>query len=461
MALDALRATPLFALLPQDNLARLGAMCEHAHLAPGELLIREGDPGDAMYVIVSGELAVTKQSGGTEVQLSRVGPGSIQGEMSVIEGRPRSASVRAVSDVEVLKIPREALLEVFSAAPESALSILQTFVNRLRSQESLLREREKLAGLGQLAAGLAHELNNPAAAIRRSVSSLEERIADRDTLRPPQRLTALTPAAAAPILGALERSDRIEELADVVGDSGLAASLVDAGWTPDQLSEAFSGLSADEAQQAAAWLAQTSSVHALLDEVKMAADRISEIVGAVKSYAYLDQAPVQRIDVRTGLNNTLVILQHKLREGIDVLRDYAADLPEIEAYGSELNQVWTNIIDNAIQAMDGRGALEVRAERTDDDGVRVTICDNGPGIPPQAIPHLFEPFFTTKPPGVGTGLGLHISHNVVQRHGGRIEVESQPGQTCFIVTLPPTLPPAPPTDDTTPADRATEPPPVG
>jgi signal transduction histidine kinase len=181
----------------------------------------------------------------------------------------------------------------------------------------------------------------------------------------------------------------------------------------------------------------------------------------VKSYAYLDQAPVQRIDVRTGLNNTLVILQHKLREGIDVLRDYAADLPEIEAYGSELNQVWTNIIDNAIQAMDGRGALEVRAERTDDDGVRVTICDNGPGIPPQAIPHLFEPFFTTKPPGVGTGLGLHISHNVVQRHGGRIEVESQPGQTCFIVTLPPTLPPAPPTDDTTPADRATEPPPVG
>jgi signal transduction histidine kinase len=452
-ALDALRATPLFAQLPEADLERLGAMCEAGHLVPGELLIREGDPGDAMYAIVSGELAVTKQSGGSEVQLARVGSGTIQGEMSAIEGRPRSASVRAVSEVDVLKIPREALLEVFSVAPESALSILQTVLNRLRSQESLLREREKLAGLGQLAAGLAHELNNPAAAIRRSVSSLEERIAARDALRPPQRLTELTPAQDAPSLGALERSDRIEELADVVGDSGLSASLVDAGWTPDQLSEAFSGLAADEAQQAAAWLAQTSSVHALLDEVKTAADRISEIVGAVKSYAYLDQAPVQRIDVRTGLNNTLVILQHKLRQGVDVLRDYAADLPEIEAYGSELNQVWTNIIDNAIDAMGGRGALEVRAERTDDAGVQVTICDNGPGIPQSALPHLFEPFYTTKPPGVGTGLGLHISHTVVTRHGGRIEVQSRPGETCFIVTLPPTPPPAPPQDDAAATDR--------
>ncbi len=144
--------------------------------------------------------------------------------------------------------------------------------------------------------------------------------------------------------------------------------------------------------------------------------------------------------MRKGLDDTLVILGHKLKGGVDVMRDYAADLPEIDAFGSELNQVWTNIIDNAVQAMDGRGALEVRAEPTEEEGVRVTICDNGPGIPSSAQPHLFEPFFTTKEPGVGTGLGLHISHNVVTRHGGDIELETRPGRTCFVITLPPHLP---------------------
>jgi signal transduction histidine kinase len=373
--------------------------------------------------------------------------------MSAIEGRPRSASVRAITQVEVLRIPRDALLRVFAAAPESAFAILRVVLNRLRSTQSLLQEREKLAGLGTLAAGLAHELNNPAAAIRRSVSSLQVAIAARDELRPPSSVTELSPADPSPSLGALDRSDRIEELTEIVEDSGLAASLVDAGWTPQQLSDAFTGLDATQAAASAAWLAQTNTITSLLEEVKTAADRISEIVGAVKSYAYLDQAPVQRIDVRKGLDDTLVILGHKLKGGVDVMRDYAKDLPEIDAYGSELNQVWTNVIDNAVQAMDGRGALEVRAEPTEEGGVQVTICDNGPGIPDSAKTHLFEPFFTTKEPGVGTGLGLHISHNVVIRHGGDIIVESKPGRTCFIVTLPPHLPAAPSTQDQTPADR--------
>jgi len=210
VTLETLRATPLFATLPPADLARLANLSEPQHLRPGELLIREGDPGDAMYVIVSGELEVTKQSGGTDVQLAKVGAGTLQGEMSAIEGRPRSASVRALADVEVLRIPRDALLRVFAVTPEAAFSILQTVLNRLRSTESLLREREKLAGLGQLAAGLAHELNNPAAAIRRSVSSLEEAVHARDMLHPPRQITDLVPAAPAERLGPLERSDRIE-----------------------------------------------------------------------------------------------------------------------------------------------------------------------------------------------------------------------------------------------------------
>jgi signal transduction histidine kinase len=453
MAADALRTAPLFAHLPPDDLARLADMAEPMSLAPGDLLIREGDPGDAMYVVISGELDVTKRSGGVDVQLAREGAGSIQGEMSAIEGRPRSASVRAITQVDVLRIPREALLTVFAAEPEAAFAILRFVFGRLRSTESLLREREKLAGLGTLAAGLAHELNNPAAAIRRSVSALAEAIRARDAVRPPERITELMPADPGPKLGALDRSDRIEELADVVGDSGLAASLVDAGWTPDQLASAFAGLSPRDAADAAAWLAQTNTLHELLGEVRTAADRISEIVGAVKSYAYLDQAPVQRIDVREGLNNTLVILQHKLKGGIDVMRDYGPDLPEIEAYGSELNQVWTNIIDNSVDAMGGEGELDVRVDRTDVGGVRVTICDNGKGIPDAVLPRLFEPFYTTKPPGMGTGLGLHISHNIVTRHGGDIAVRSRPGETCFEVVLPPHLPARPSTQDQEPADR--------
>jgi signal transduction histidine kinase len=160
----------------------------------------------------------------------------------------------------------------------------------------------------------------------------------------------------------------------------------------------------------------------------------------VKGYAYLDQAPAQRIDVRTGLEQTLVILRHKLKHGIEVRREFADDLPEIDAYGSELNQVWTNLVDNAADAMGGVGELTIRAERDPGAGVAITICDSGRGIPPAVRKRLFEPFFTTKPPGKGTGLGLHISHNVIARHGGRIEVESEPGRTCFIVTLPEHLP---------------------
>ena len=174
----------------------------------------------------------------------------------------------------------------------------------------------------------------------------------------------------------------------------------------------------------------------------MAGERISEIVGAVKSYAYLDQAPIQRFNVCRGLDDTLLILAHKLRD-VTVTRDYAPDLPEIEGWGSELNQVWTNLLDNAADAMDGKGEISIRVERTDAGGVCVTICDSGPGIPPETLDKIFEPFFTTKPPGVGTGLGLHLSHNIVVKHGGTLDVESAPGRTCFEVVLPPTLPPAP------------------
>jgi signal transduction histidine kinase len=185
----------------------------------------------------------------------------------------------------------------------------------------------------------------------------------------------------------------------------------------------------------ARWLAAGYTVHGLLDEVSISAERISEIVKAVKDYSYLDQAPLKEIDLHEGLESTLMILKHKLKQGVAVTRDYDQSLPHIEAYASELNQVWTNIIDNAIDAMKGQGELRIHTHEANNH-VIVEICDSGPGIPPGATPHLFEPFFTTKGPGVGTGLGLSVSYNIVQKHRGRIEARSQPGSTCFTVTLP-------------------------
>lgn len=425
---DRLRLTPLFGGLPDDQLDRLADMGEIVDLAAGEALITEGDEADALYVVLEGEMDVTKRAGRSTIPVARVGPGALQGELAALEGGRRLASVTAATPAEVLRIPVGAIRQLLDAGPDVALAVIRTAVSRLRSMESLFREREKLAGLGTLAAGLAHELNNPAAAAMRAIDQLGGAVRaaeERPRPVPPPR----PPVGAAAPRSALERVDRIDAIAALTGDAAAATSLVDAGWTPDALAE----LPADVLP----WLAADASVHLLLDELRLAIGRMSEIVAAVKGYAYLDQAPIQRVDVREGLEQTLVIMRHRLRDGVEIVRELAEDLPEIEVRGSELNQVWTNLIDNAIDAMDGRGTLTVRAEADPEgDGVRVTICDTGPGIPDEVRQRLFEPFYTTKPPGKGTGLGLHITHNVIGNHGGRVEVDSEPGRTCFEISLP-------------------------
>jgi len=420
---EALRASQLFAHLPDDELARLVDMSELIRLREGERLLTEGTEAHEFFVIVEGEVSVTKRSGEGDVPIAVVGPGGIVGEMAVIERRARNASVTARTDVTVLRVPSDALTSVLDR-PDTALAILRTVMARLRSTEGLLREREKLAALGTLSAGLAHELNNPAAAVRRSADALRDALAARDAMTKPEDIP---PPPARRTLSALERADTVDALAGVVPDPGGAAAVVDIGWT----AQALRTLPAETV----AWLAADAPVSELLGELRLASGRISEIVDAVKGYAYLDRARVQRVDVRIGLEQTLVILRHRLKEGVEVRREFADDLPEIEAAGSELNQVWTNLIDNAVDAMGGSGTLTLRAER-EGDGVRVWVCDTGSGIAESIRERLFEPFATTKPPGSGTGLGLHISHSVVERHGGRIEVESRPSRTCFIVTLP-------------------------
>jgi signal transduction histidine kinase len=328
-------------------------------------------------------------------------------------------------------------------------------------QEVMLRQSEKLATLGKLSAGMAHELNNPTAAAQRGVeqirSAFKRHLSAHLTLDG-ANLSASQAAVLQGLFGviltckdrmsaldAITRSDREAELEQWLEDNGvedaweLAPALVTMGYSVDELIRMGTNFTAKQVPAVLTWLVSGFTIFNILDEISEGARRISEIVKALKTYTYLDQAPVQNVDLHTGMENTLVMLRSRLKQGIIIHRHYAHDLPAIEAYGSELNQVWTNIIDNAIAAMKGQGEITLHTRR-EGNWVVVEITDTGPGIPKEIQSHIFDPFFTTKPPGEGTGLGLNISHNIiVQKHKGEISVTSKPGTTCFQVKLPLTL----------------------
>jgi len=337
----------------------------------------------------------------------------------------------------------------------AAMAVLHWVMARLAQNESLLHQQEKMAALGTMSAGLAHELNNPAAAAQRSSSELNKTLMKWQALTHEIESTAFkenqtkwlndfmqeaTRRFESPLkLDALEKIDLVDQLQAWLEANGiesaweLAPAMVNFGWNIGSLEKLKDTTLFSLSIQ---WLGTGCLMMELLSEVQQTTERISQIVRAVKSYAYLDQAPLLEVDIHEGLENTLVIMQHKLKKGVAVKRDYFPDLPRIEAYASELNQVWTNIIDNAIDAMNGRGQISLRTY-AEDNLVIVEITDNGPGVPENIRSRIFEPFFTTKPPGSGTGLGLHISHDIVaNRHHGQLLVESKPGETKFKVILP-------------------------
>jgi signal transduction histidine kinase len=453
---DTLSQIPLFAGVTADDVARLCKSSRRISAQPGDTVIVEGSAGDALYVILTGELEITKRDGESEVVLASRKAGEVLGEMSLLEGTPRSASARAVAPSELLEIGADAFRSLLESNPATAANVLRTVTGRLRSTESTLMQREKLASLGTLAAGLAHELNNPAAAIQRSSEYLSEAFtawrrtsadvhgagfsdAERQRLTELERsIASCGPPATEGSIPADVESRFIEWLESVgVGSPWeIAPQLLAYGWTRDRvepLATLFTGAHFNLVMQ---WLGAGLAAQQLMEEIRRSARAISDIVRAVKSYTHLDQAPVQDVDVRESVENTLVILRHKLKHGVKVERDFAVGLPRIEAYAGELNQVWTNLIDNAIQAMNGEGVLEVGARQVG-DVVEVRVVDNGPGIPAEIRGRVFDPFFTTKEAGVGSGLGLHIVHNiVVNRHRGRIHFDSRPGRTEFRVTLP-------------------------
>jgi signal transduction histidine kinase len=455
MNLNDLRKSPLFEGLSDDELQQLMDMADPVSLRAGEVLIKQGDLGDAAYVVIQGEFEIQKQTGQSLIKIDVRNPGDVVGEMALLSQTPRNATVIAKTDCEVLRIPPQAFENLLSTSTTAAMAVLHWVMTRLTQNESLLHQQEKMAALGTMSAGLAHELNNPAAAAQRSAAELNKTLLKLQVLTHQIESIALqqnqvewldqfmqetSRRFASPVkLGTLERIERVDQLQSwleanqVESAWDFAPAMVSFGWNVEDVETLKGSILFDLAIQ---WLGIGCLTIGLLSEVQQATQRLSQIVQAMKSYTYLDQAPLLEVDVHEGLENTLVILQHKLKQGVTVKREYSPDLPRIEAYASELNQVWTNIIDNAVDAMNGRGEITLKTH-AEDRHVIVEISDTGPGIPEEIQSRIFDPFFTTKPPGKGTGLGLHISHDIVaNRHHGLLTVESKPGETKFKAMLP-------------------------
>jgi signal transduction histidine kinase/predicted CoA-binding protein len=454
---EFLKKVPLFASMADHDLELLCEIVTEVYLKPGDQLFAEGSPGDKAYIIEEGEIEILKSSGERNVLLAVRKSGEVIGEMSLLEAAPRFASGRAKTDSKLLAIGHSQLDELLNTSPSAAKALLFTITSRLRSTELMLRQSEKMAQLGTLTAGIAHELNNPAAAAQRGTAQLNDVILQLQDAQIRLSKLSLSPekweeldqlndqirdrAANHVDIDALEHSDREYEMEDFFETHKIpdawefAPTLVDIGMSESELNTLANDFTPQQFVDVITWMGSTFNVFTLLEEINQGSERISEIVKSLKSYVYLDQAPVQAVDIHEGLNNTLVMLRHKLKEGVDVKRDYEEGLPKIQAYGSELNQVWTNIIDNAVDAMNSKGEIGIKT-RKNGEWIIVEIEDNGPGIPEDIQEKIFSPFFTTKAVGKGTGLGLNISYKIIEKHSGEIKIYSKPGKTRFQINLP-------------------------
>ena len=457
-AADRLREVAVLASLSDDEVEGLAGAGRERRLSAGEFLFYQGDPATAFHIVLDGKLETTREVGGEQMLMFSHGPGGFLGAMALLTDTPYRGSTFAVVDTVLFEVDGDELRRLAFTHGTLMRQFLPAFESVSGTVKGVERDREKLLAVGQLAAGLAHELNNPAAAAARAVPSLREYDRARDeafaalsatgaAAEQLAGLVALGAEAADPTrpverLDPLAESDREEELLEALEERGvpgaheLAAGLTEAGLRTDWIERVGAVAGPEGLAAGLRYVAACAAARVLTTELAEATTRIVSLVAAVKNYSYLDQAPRQTVVIQEGLESTLALLAHKLRaKQIEVVREFDPDLPTVEASGSELNQVWTNLIDNAIDAVEERGRLILRT-RKEGQRICVEVCDNGPGIPAELKPRVFDAFFTTKPVGRGTGLGLDIAQRIVVRDHGELRLESQPGDTCFQVLLP-------------------------
>jgi signal transduction histidine kinase len=423
---------------------------EYREFTANDIVGKQGDSSDYMFIILDGMLEFRQGD-----NIFRNEAGKVTGMLPFSRLTKFAGTGTANGELKMLRVHKKDFMDMLQTLPELGQRLVAVITDRVREFSKLELRQEKLMSLGKLSAGLAHELNNPAAATQRSASQLLEAMFDLETRSArlgakigveglEKLVTHLSTLKYEP-LTALERSEREDELADWLENNGAknpyewAATWVDAGadiaWVEGLHTLKYQIANKEAITEVVAWLEATLRTRSLVNIIKDSTERISGLVKAIKSYTYMDQAAKQDISVQDGLETTLSLFGYKFKKGITVERNYAPNLPKISAFGSELNQVWTNLIDNAVDAMNGQGIIRVKTA-LEGDSILIEIGDNGPGIPPDVQARMFEPFFTTKEVGKGTGLGLDTVRQIVKHHQGSIRVESKPGDTRFQIRLP-------------------------
>jgi signal transduction histidine kinase len=449
----------VFKGLPEGDFLWLAEHMDEISYQAGEVYAKPGDPADYLNVIEEGEVQFERKDDDRNVSIFTVAAGGVTGVLPFSRLTTLAGTARAVLPTRLLRLHKSHFPELLQHHPLLGQRLVGVMSDRIRDTALIENQRDKLISLGKLSAGLAHELNNPAAAARRAAQNLAESM---DTIRgasmklmkhtssEEQRNAIMafelqakdkTIARTATPMDPLERSDREEQINAWLDQHNVADSwkmgpvLVDADLGTAQLEELLKVTGEDLLGAALARVTQVVIIYGIIKEIDNSTRRISDLVTAIKRYSYMDQTPLQQVDLHEDLENTLKIFGHRIKQGITVERKYEPQLPHVCAYGSELNQVWTNLIDNAIDSMDGKGVLRIKTTR-EPNYVCVEIGDNGPGIPAAIVPRIFDPFFTTKKVGQGTGLGLDTVARIVRGHHGTVTVKSQPGDTRFSIRLP-------------------------